>query len=319
MMTDICPSTPTIAISTMWSSSPPIPGTRSSPCEIRNRSPDFVDIDPAYSKVPRPRTCFVFKHMPDWDIETKYYSKTNGQMEWRCKYCPKRYAINGGTRCMKLHLKSVHEITEDSLRNERSKKRQISIEDALATGASNPQKRRRFDSEDSGSEHSTINPDQLEVLYVNFVTSCNLPLRLVECPSFRNLLTYLNGSIDTWLPEDHHTIRTWIMRQYEFQKLQIKERLQTALSCVHLSIDLWSSGNGLALIGIIAHILNPNGELEEFLISLKEVKGQHNGENLSRYVLQAINDYEIASKLGYLQMDNASNNDSMIREISVGT
>ena len=154
--------------------------------------------------------------MPDPNIEIKYYSKSNNQLEWRCKYCPKRYAINGGTRCIKLHLKSVHNTTKDSPRNERSKKRQISIEDALVTRAINPQRRRRLDSEDSSSGPSTINPNQLEVLYINFVTSYNLPLRLVECPSFRNLLTYLNRSIDTWLPKDHYTIRTWIMRQYEF-------------------------------------------------------------------------------------------------------
>ena len=51
---------------------------------------------------------------------------------------------------------------------------------------------------------------------------------------------------------------------------------------------------------------------------MKVVDGQHTGENLSQYVLKVIQDYGITSRLGYLQMDNASNNDSLIRVLSVG-
>jgi hypothetical protein len=91
----------------------------------------------------RNRTCWVYKHMPDIDIGTKYYSTTN-KLEWRCKYCSKRYAINGGTRLIKVHLKADHDITELSTRQEQSIKRQISIQDALITATSNPQKRRRL-------------------------------------------------------------------------------------------------------------------------------------------------------------------------------
>jgi hypothetical protein len=51
---------------------------------------------------------------------------------------------------------------------------------------------------------------------------------------------------------------------------------------------------------------------------MRAVDGQHTGENLSQYVLKVIQDYGITSRLGYLQMDNASNNDSLIRVLSVG-
>lgn len=89
----------------------------------------------------RNRSCWVYKHMPDSDIGTKYYSTTN-KLEWRCKYCAKRYALNGGTRLIKLHLTTDHNISELSIRQEQSIKRQMSIQDALITGTSNPQKRR---------------------------------------------------------------------------------------------------------------------------------------------------------------------------------
>jgi hypothetical protein len=285
----------------------------------------------------RNRTCWVYKHMPDIDIGTKYYSTTN-KLEWRCKYCTKRYAINGGTRLIKGHLKVDHNISELSTRQERSIKRQISIQNALITATSNPQKRRRLGGRliismkisikllitynlanidySDFIDQSDVNPDQLEVLLTTLIIECNLPLGLVESPSFKNLLVYLNRQVEPWLPEDHHTIRTWISRQFDFQKQQVKKRLQSSLSCIHITTDLWTSGSDLALLGAIAHFVNPQGDLEEVLIALKEVDGAHTGENLSSYILAAVDDFDITSQLGYFQMDNAPNNDTMIREVS---
>jgi hypothetical protein len=292
--------------------------------------------DDTQKAISRPRTSWIYKHMPDSNIETKYFSSTN-RPEWRCRYCSKKYATNGGTRQIKAHLTEIHGISELSLRQERANKRQISIEDALITATSNPQKRRRLSSKLISMNisiklltgynlddidyinfisQSDVNPDQLEVLLTTLITECNLPLRLVESPAFRNLLTYLNRQVEPWLPEDHHTIQTWISRQFDFQKQQVKKRLQASLSCIHITTDLWTSGNDLALLGAIAHFVTPQGNLEEVLICLKEVDGSHTGENLSQYILQAINDFDITSRLGYFQMDNAPNNDTMLREVS---
>lgn len=143
---------------------------------------------------------------------------------------------------IKVHLKTDHDISELSTRQERSINRQISIQDTLITGVFNSQKRRYLtdklisikndiksliscrleDLEDIDYSdifgYSNINADQLEVLLTTLITECNLPLRLVESPSFRNLLVYINPRVEPWLPEDHHTIQTWISRQFDFQK-----------------------------------------------------------------------------------------------------
>ena len=157
--------------------------------------------------------------MPDLNIKTKYYLTTNSQLKQRCKYCPKRYALNKGTRCIKSYLKTIHNISKDSPREERAKKRQLSIKDALATGLVNPQKRRCLEILDPTNIY--INPDQLEVLYIKFLVSCNLSLRLVESPAFRDLLTFLNKDIDIWLPDSHNTILTWLLRQFSIQKVEV--------------------------------------------------------------------------------------------------
>lgn len=177
-----------------------------------------------------------------------------------------------------------------------------------------PQKRRRLN---DGCGDS-IDPDQLEALYVRFITACSLPFRLIECPEFRALLAYLNSDIDTWLPDTHETIRKWIIRQYEAQKEKVKQRIQSAKSRIHISCDLWTSPNSLAILGIVAHYVTEDGSLEHHVLALKDIDSEHEGSHLAAATLEVIDEWGFASKLGYFVMDNAGNNDTMMRSLSLG-
>ena len=58
--------------------------------------------------------------------------------------------------------------------------------------AAHPQKRRKMHESDGHS----INPDMLEILWIQVVVACHFALRLVEIPQFRTFLLYLNKDID---------------------------------------------------------------------------------------------------------------------------
>ncbi len=75
----------------------------------------------------------------------------------------------------------------------------------MDSAAGNPYKRRRVDT--TLKSNIVLDPDVLEVLYVKFISACNLPLRLVSCLEFRAFLHYLNPDINTWLPGNYKTIR----------------------------------------------------------------------------------------------------------------
>ena len=47
-------------------------------------------------------------------------------------------------------------------------------------------------------------------------------------------------------------------------------------------------------------------------MALKEVNGEHIGENLVKYVLEAIYEYDLVKKLSYFIIDNADNNDTIM-------
>lgn len=262
----------------------------------------------------RPRTCFIYKHMPDSDPETKYYSSRNrNQLEWRCRYCSKRYALNGGTRLIRAHLRHSHEITQDSPRADKFKKRQQTIQEAMETGETQNHKRRRFE---GLSDNNTLNADTLEVLWINMIVSCNLPLRLIECDTFRALLQFISPDGAEILPESPTIIQGWLKRQFNTGKQQVKHLLQSALTVIHLTVDVWTSCNGLGLFGVIAHFIDEDGNLQELALGIKELEGSHTGSNIAHVLLAILDDYGITSKLGYLQMDNATNNDTLIRELA---
>ena len=186
----------------------------------------------------------------------------------------------------------------------------------MTAAAACPQKRRKLNDSDGGS--LPLDGDVIEVLYVKFIVACNIPLRLVECPEFRAFISYLNKDVDRWLNTSHNTIREWVMRQFKNEKAVVKMRLQKARSKIHISLDIWTSTNNKAIMGITAVYIEEDGQLNHTVLAVKEIEGNHHGENLAPLVMEVIKDWEIAEQLGYFVMDNASNNDTMMRQISRG-
>jgi hypothetical protein len=63
---------------------------------------------------PKLQTSWVYDHMPDLERETRYQS-IDGRDEWRCRYCSRRYLIDGGTAIITNHLISIHSLQEENI------------------------------------------------------------------------------------------------------------------------------------------------------------------------------------------------------------
>ena len=224
---------------------------------------------------------------------------------------------------MKSHLVVDHEISKDSPRQERVIQRQRTIQEAIALGQANPRKRRYVDTEmalDTTADFTgSINPDTLERLYIDFQTSCNLPIRFVQCTAFRNLVRYLNPIADDLLPESPSTAKSLLIAQFSQAKEGIRQYLQASQTAIHLSINAWTASNHLPILGVIGHTITASGQLEEFVIALRVIKGRHTRENLASMVFNILEEYSITNKLGYIQIDNASNNNTLMAALSSST
>ncbi|KAK9329339.1 fatty acid synthase [Lipomyces starkeyi] len=171
---------------------------------------------------------------------------------------------------------------------------QANITDSFKNAQQTPDYKRRYLSSVATRDldHAII-----EQLYVRWITTCGVSLRMVTLPEFRALLHYLNPEIDNWLPNSITTIRTWTLRTYEAQKQQIKSEIQLALSKVHFTVDLWTSPNALAILSVIAHYISDSGQLKHSILSLMELDGKHSGENQAACMMSIINDDGIATKV----------------------
>jgi hypothetical protein len=85
-----------------------------------------------------------------------------------------------------------------------------------------------------------------------------------------------------------------------------------------ISCDLWTSSNSLAILGIIAHFIDEEGKLQHCTLALKDILGEHTGESLTNAVLEVLDEWAFVSKLGSLTIDNAPNNDTMMRALPRG-
>ncbi|KAF6524766.1 hypothetical protein HZS61_010561 [Fusarium oxysporum f. sp. conglutinans] len=192
----------------------------------------------------KPRTSWVFSHMPDEEVETRYYNQRTGKEEWRCKHCDKTYASSGGTAAPAKHLMDPppdgHGLPKGAPRTAKVTTIRTIIEQARVAAEENPRKRRRLNDQSGDS----IEPDQLEALY--------------------------------------------------------------------------TSPNSLAILGVVAHYITEDGQLEHHVLALKDIDSKHDGSHLAVAILKVVDEWGFASKLGYFMMDNAGNNNTIMRSLSLG-
>ena len=64
------------------------------------------------------------------------------------------------------------------------------------------------------------------------------------------------------------------------------------------------------MIAITAHWTNEDWKVQSTLVAIRELHGDHNGENISEIVHAIAKEFEFVDRIGYFTGDNASNNDT---------
>lgn len=96
---------------------------------------------------------------------------------------------------------------------------------------------------------------------IAFLVICQLPFAIVSNLLFLEFLEMLFPMIKSLIP-GATGVRQWIMDSFEAKRQEIKNMLAEATSQVHFSFDLWTSPNHLALLGIVAHFVDKQGQCQ---------------------------------------------------------
>jgi hypothetical protein len=167
----------------------------------------------------------------------------------------------------------------------------------------------------TGPEMMIRKSDYLEAL-VTLVCRRRLPFNIVTWPEFRKFCLVLNPTIETLLISSRSTLVNHITKVYDFHRLILRKRLQSAKSMIHFSADMWSSPNRLSLIGVCVQWIGENYTLQKALLGLPECQTGHSGPQQASHIMELVRWFDIGRNLGYFTSDNASSNDTCIRAIS---
>ena len=241
------------------------------------------------------RTSWVFRY------GSEVISKKTSKVWWWCQICRRSDVdklMTVSTSHIKNHLKSQHEINED----------EPDLRHTLAAGKS---------SENVITALTTqAEVDHFKSALIYWLTCQHIPYSEIEAETFRNFVAACSVTAESLLPRAKATVRGWIIAEFESQGNRIRDNLLAkSKSQVHLSFDLWTAPNNKAFMDVVSHFVGPDNEVKTVLLAAKQIHGNHSGENQSKTVLKVIERFNLSNLLGYFVDDNATTNDSCVREI----
>jgi hypothetical protein len=191
----------------------------------------------------------------------------------------------------------------DQLSEEPPLKRQKSVYEQLARQATND------------TLPSQLDVDVVREKLIRWIIAARVPLTSVEVDEFREMIEAIAPALALYIEPSRNTVRQWILDRFQEKRIAVKEELHASLSKIHLSFDLWTAENSLAIIGVVAHYLSKDLESRTQLIAMRSIEGPHTGENQAQVIAEVIEDYEIRDQLRYFVTDNAGNNDTAINSL----
>jgi hypothetical protein len=144
---------------------------------------------------------------------------------------------------------------------------------------------------------------------ITWIILAHIALNCVENDAFRAFIQLLNPSLFEYLYHTGASIKVLILRDFAARKERVRQRLSKSKSKIHISFDLWTSSNSLAMLGIVAHYLDESLVSKSLIIAMRELKGDHSGLSQSKILASVIREFEVQDSIGYFISDNATSND----------
>lgn len=140
-----------------------------------------------------------------------------------------------------------------------------------------------------------------EVL-VNMIARKCLPFILVEDGDFRTMVRMLRPGTNV---PSANTIKNETMKIFNAEKARMRALLQETPGKLSFTVDVWTSANVEAFLGVTVHWIDKEWCLQDTLLDLVPLEGPHTGENLCTEFVGVCSDFGILTKLLAVTTDNA--------------
>ena len=246
------------------------------------------------------------KPSPVWSHGDLYVeaNKPRNQPHFICDYCDSILKVppSRATSNYRRHLNDRHQIVLNEVQEyEGGREQEVAPTDSISVASSTQY----------AALCTTINMEKFRLLLLRLFVHCQLSYNLIEQSEFRELLQYIQPTIDRYLPS-RNTIRTWVMNEFGEGRDAVRTAISTAKSRVHISFDMWTAPMGTPILGICAHFLNNAYELVHPLLALRFLAGHHTGLVMAEVIEAVMYEFGIVDKWGVCVADNADNNDTCV-------
>lgn len=156
--------------------------------------------------------------------------------------------------------------------------------------------------------------DTFEARLLEFITSVRLPFRIVEHPAFKDLLDVAQLADSKINIPSARSIRRRLDQSAEEQRQTVLGKLPEG-SKLSIALDCWTSPFSQAFMAITGYFLDQEWNYREVLLGFEHLYGSHTGDNLSKTVIEILQQYGVADRVLSITTDNASNNNTMITSV----
>jgi hypothetical protein len=146
----------------------------------------------------------------------------------------------------------------------------------------------------------------LEQLLIQWVVQTRRVFTVVEHPAFRALSAATGATLPI---KSADTLFNRIKENFWKNRNCVKQELSSSSRTLALSLDVWTSENQIAIMGIMGHWISPEFEEREELLEFTDICGPHSGENLAEIVMRMLEELDVAPKLLTITGDNSANNE----------
>jgi hypothetical protein len=155
--------------------------------------------------------------------------------------------------------------------------------------------------------------DLLEQNLLWWIVTDDIAFTAIESPAFQQIFKDLPD-----VPLPFSSSRTLVRRidsDFDYGRVQLIDELARTCSTIALSLDVWTSKNHKAILGVIGHWLTPDFDYRERVLEFSELSGSHSGENMAERLQRMLAELQIENKLLTITADNASNNETLASEL----
>ena len=151
---------------------------------------------------------------------------------------------------------------------------------------------------------------------ITLFTVHRLPFSAIEYGAIKEFALACNPDIDDMLLTSRTTLMRHLKANFSLYSDQLKESLQSTVSMIHFSTDLWTSPHKHSMLAICVQWLDADYNLRKALLGLAECRYSHSGSTQAAIIMEYFKTYRITHRLGYHTADNATSNDTCLRAIS---